>query len=110
MVRENSNLAASTADSWDRSFRQTSLQQKGFVTPVLYRYVRHPMMSALLLGLWVTPNMTVGHVLLSLGMTVYIIVGVHFEERSLVEELGGTYKQYMAVTPRFVPFGIGGGC
>jgi protein-S-isoprenylcysteine O-methyltransferase Ste14 len=85
------------------AFRRTSFQSKGFVTPLLYRYVRHPMMSALLLALWVTPHMTVGHLFLALGMTIYIVIGVHFEERSLVAELGVAYERYMAVTPRFVP-------
>ena len=85
------------------AFRRVSLQSKGFATPLLYRYMRHPMMSAILIGLWVTPRMTVGHLLLALGMTVYVIVGVHFEERSLVEELGAAYERYQASTPRFVP-------
>jgi len=90
------------------AFRRTSFQSKGFVTPLLYRYVRHPMMSALLLGLWVTPHMTVGHLLLTVGMTVYVIIGVHFEERSLVAELGVAYERYMAVTPRFMPLATRG--
>ncbi len=85
------------------AFRRVSLQSKGFATPLLYRYMRHPMMSAILIGLWVTPHMTVGHLLLALGMTVYVVVGVHFEERSLVAELGGAYERYQATTPRFVP-------
>jgi protein-S-isoprenylcysteine O-methyltransferase Ste14 len=85
------------------AFRRLTLQKKGFAKPLLYRYIRHPMMSALLVGLWVTPSMTLGHLLLSLGMSVYVVVGVHFEERSLVEELGIEYERYQASTPRFVP-------
>jgi protein-S-isoprenylcysteine O-methyltransferase Ste14 len=88
--------------TWNR-FRRRSLQRTGFVTPLLYRYVRHPMMTSLLIGFWVTPHMTVGHLLLSLGMSVYILVGVHFEERSLVQELGGAYVRYQTSTPRFLP-------
>ena len=88
------------------AFRRASLQKKGFATPLLYRYIRHPMMSALLVGLWVTPQMTVGHLLLSLGMSVYVLVGVHFEERSLVAELGVAYQRYQASTPRFVPIAV----
>jgi protein-S-isoprenylcysteine O-methyltransferase Ste14 len=84
-------------------FRRATFERKGFVTPLLYRYVRHPMMTSLLLGLWVTPHMTVGHLLLSVGMSVYIIVGVHFEERALAEELGLAYVRYQARTPMFLP-------
>ena len=76
------------------------------MTPLLYRYIRHPMMSAVFVALWATPHMTVGHLLLSVGMSVYILVGVHFEERTLVEEFGVAYERYQASTPRFVPFSI----
>ena len=87
------------------AFRQSSFERTGFVTPLLYKYVRHPMMSALLLGLWVTPHMTVGHLLLSAGLSVYILVGVHFEERALARELGRAYVGYQASTPKFLPLG-----
>ncbi len=86
------------------AFRRKSVARKGFVVPLFYRYVRHPMMSSMLLGFWVTPHMTIGHLLLSAGMTLYIVIGVHFEERSLVRELGGIYALYQASTPKFLPF------
>lgn len=85
------------------AFRRSSYQRRGFVTPLLYKYVRHPLMTGLLIGFWVTPHMSVGHLLLSLGMSAYILIGVHFEERSLLRALGADYVQYRASTPRFVP-------
>jgi methanethiol S-methyltransferase len=87
------------------NFRRTSVSHKGFVTPLLYKYVRHPMMTSILVGLWVTPYMTAGHLLLSVGMTAYVWIGVHFEERSLLRELGMDYQRYRATTPRFLPLG-----
>lgn len=84
-------------------FRRATFARKGFVTPLLYRYVRHPMMTSFLVGLWVTPHLTIGHLLLSVGMSLYILVGVHFEERSLAKELGLCYVRYQASTPRFLP-------
>jgi protein-S-isoprenylcysteine O-methyltransferase Ste14 len=87
-------------------FRRSSLKQRGFVTPLLYKYIRHPMMSSLLIGLWVTPHMTLSHALLSAGMSVYVLVGVHFEERALVREFGRAYVAYQASTPRFFPLGL----
>jgi methanethiol S-methyltransferase len=84
-------------------FRKVSFERKGFVVPLLYKYVRHPMMTSLLIGLWVTPHMTVGHLVLSLGMTVYVVIGVHFEERALARELGQAYALYQATTPKFFP-------
>ncbi len=86
-------------------FRKASYERKGFVAPLFYKYVRHPMMTSLLVGLWATPHMTVGHLLLSVGMSAYIVVGVHFEERSLREELGVAYERYQASTPKFLPVG-----
>jgi protein-S-isoprenylcysteine O-methyltransferase Ste14 len=85
------------------AFRRTTLSRKGFVTPSLYKYLRHPMMTSLMIGLWITPHMTVGHVVLAVGMTIYIVIGVHFEERSLAEELGADYLRYQATTSKFLP-------
>jgi methanethiol S-methyltransferase len=87
------------------AFRRSSFERKGFVMPLLYKYVRHPMMTSLLVALWVTPHMTFGHLLLSVGMSVYVFVGVHFEERSLARELGLSYVGYQASTPKFLPLG-----
>lgn len=84
-------------------FRKRSVERSGFVTPLIYRYVRHPMMSSLFLAFWSTPYMSVGHLLLSVGMSLYIVIGVHFEERSLLRELGRPYEKYQASTPRFLP-------
>jgi methanethiol S-methyltransferase len=84
-------------------FRRTTFTKKGFVTPLFYKYLRHPMMTFLLIGLWVTPHMTTGHILLSAGMTIYVLIGVHFEERSLAKELGAEYERYQATTSKFLP-------
>ena len=86
-------------------FRRTSFEPRGFVTPLLYKYIRHPMMTSILVGLWVTPSMTAGHLLLSAGMTAYVLIGVHFEERALMRELGIDYERYQAMTPKFLPRG-----
>jgi protein-S-isoprenylcysteine O-methyltransferase Ste14 len=86
-------------------FRRRSLAQPGFLTPLLYKYVRHPMMTSILVALWVTPHMTAGHLMLSLGMSVYIGIGVRYEERALLRELGQAYRLYQAVTPQFLPVG-----
>ena len=68
-----------------------------------YRVVRHPMMLGILLGLWSTPRMTAGHLLLASLMTVYIGVGVTLEQRSLARELGEPYRRYLKLVPAFIP-------
>ena len=78
-------------------------------TPVMfkehffYRWVRHPMMSGIFIALWATPMMTGSHLLFSLGMSIYIFIGVHFEEKGLKAELGQPYRDYVARTSRFLP-------
>jgi protein-S-isoprenylcysteine O-methyltransferase Ste14 len=85
------------------AFRDKTYEPSPFVMPWLYRYVRHPMMTALLMGLWATPDMTVSHLVLSVGLSLYVVIGVHFEERGLARELGAAYVQYQASTPKFFP-------
>jgi methanethiol S-methyltransferase len=69
----------------------------------LYSWVRHPMMTGLLIAFWATPVMTAGHLLFSLAASAYIAVGVHFEERDLRRHLGAAYDDYAREVPRFVP-------
>ena len=75
-----------------------------FATPGLYRLVRHPMQSGLLLFLWSTPTMTVGGLLFAGGLTLYILIGLHFEERSLRATFGAAYTDYAARVPALIPF------
>ena len=75
-----------------------------FVERGLYRYVRHPMMLGMLVWLWAAPTLTVGHFVLSAGLSVYIAIGIAFEERSLERELGAPYADYRRRVPAIVPF------
>ena len=78
--------------------RETQFQSRW-----MYRFDRHPIMTGALIGLWFTPTMSVGRLMLSVGMTLYIIVGVSFEERALRRELGREYEHYAARVGTIVP-------
>lgn len=78
-----------------------------FVTPLLYRIVRHPMMTGMLLLLWCTPDMTVGHAQLAGLFSLYILAGTRLEERDLVRLFGDKYRRYQNRVPALVPL-IGG--
>ena len=88
--------------AWQRVRRVTPKEQS-FVTPLLYKLVRHPMMSGILIALWCAPALSVGRLLFNIAMTAYILIGLRHEEKTLVDELGDEYRDYQAATPMLVP-------
>lgn len=74
--------------------------QSSLVTDGIYGLVRHPAMLFMIMGIWITPVMTIGHLVLAVVMTTYIAIAVHhFEEPQLVEEFGESYRKYMKKVP-----------
>ncbi|MFC4272728.1 hypothetical protein ACFO8N_14600 [Sneathiella chungangensis] len=53
---------------------------------------------------WITPHLTVGHIVFALGISSYILVATPFEEMDLIGELGDKYRQYRKNVPAFFPF------
>lgn len=83
--------------------RGTSLPDKTFRTPLLYRVVRHPMMVGVLIGFWATPDLGSSRLVLAAAMTLYVLFGVRIEERDLVATLGDEYRRYQQRVPRLLP-------
>ena len=86
-----------------RALNDLPLPEPQFRMPLFYRVVRHPMQLGLLLIFWMTSHMSVGHVLLASGMTAFIFIGLHFEERDLIQRFGDVYRQYRSETPLLLP-------
>lgn len=103
--------ASALIDHFDLfGIRQVLLHWRGqtrprmrFVTPSLYRVVRHPLYVAWFVVFWATPTMTLGHLLFATVSTAYILVAVQIEERDLLREFGDLYRRYRESTPAFVP-------
>ncbi len=88
--------------AWQR-VRKVTPKEQSFVTPLLYKLVRHPMMTGVLLALWCAPTLTTGRLLFNVAMTAYILIGLRHEEDTLVRELGDKYCDYQQRTPMLVP-------
>lgn len=74
-----------------------------FCQPALYKWVRHPMMLGFFLAFWCTPEMTIGHLLLAAGMSVYILIALRYEERDLVGMFGKHYEEYRRNVGMLIP-------
>ena len=73
------------------------------VTSGLYGYVRHPLYTFSLAILWFSPTVSVNSFVLYLALTIYVLIGIIFEERKLLREFGQEYADYRAITPMLIP-------
>jgi protein-S-isoprenylcysteine O-methyltransferase Ste14 len=82
--------------------RQAWLRFKGrpeesprLVTSGIYRVSRNPMYLGFVIGMWSTPRMSAGHLLLSAVMTIYVLIGRRYEKRDLIARFGDRYLDYV---------------
>ena len=75
-----------------------------FKTPLLYKWVRHPMYAGFLMAFWATPHMTVGRLVFAVTCTLYIVIGSRLEEKDLLELFGDPYRRYQQRIGRLIPF------
>ena len=91
--------------------RQVYLHLRGMeYTPLefkakwIYKYIRHPLMLGWIIAFWATPQMSAGHLVFAVGTTIYILIGIQFEERDLVKSHGEDYENYRLKVSMLLPF------
>jgi protein-S-isoprenylcysteine O-methyltransferase Ste14 len=92
------------AQVWGHA-RGAQPSESAFRTPFFYRHVRHPIYSGFFLAFWATRAMSLGHLLLAAGVSVYMLIGIRYEERDLGQAFPD-YQSYRERTGMLVP-GLG---
>ncbi len=87
-------------DAFQTQKNETSLQTNGYL-----QYVRHPLYSAIIvLMLFVfIAEPSIRNLVTGIFFTIYILIGIHFEEKKLIETFGKQYIDYQNKTPRLIP-------
>lgn len=84
-------------------FLPTKTESTVLVTGGLYRFVRHPLYTAGLIFIWLTPILSWNILAFNVGLTIYILFGLHIEEKKLRRIYGEAYEQYRRTTPALIP-------
>ena len=76
------------------------------VTSGVYRYIRHPLYSSLLLLAWgvAFKSLTLTSELLGFAATIFLLATARADERECVAFFGDRYRLYMQGTKMFIPY------
>ena len=77
--------------------------QLDFKVVYLYKFTRHPLYLGIILGIWCTPHMTVTHLVFAILLSIYVLIGIYYEEKDLVTAFGHDYKDYQELVPKLIP-------
>ena len=78
---------------------------EGLQTGGPYRIVRHPLYNGWMLATFVTPHLTGDRLAFAALTSIYLVIAVPWEERSLRTAFGEAYARYAVEVPwRVIPF------
>lgn len=91
-----------------KEFIGTDFQHKiqpELTTEGLSEYVRHPLYVGILLFIWGSFGFftTESCLITALFLSIYIRIGIYFEEKKLVEVFGKKYEEYQKNVPMLIP-------
>jgi protein-S-isoprenylcysteine O-methyltransferase Ste14 len=76
------------------------------VTSGIYKYIRHPLYSSLLLLTWgiFFKHLSAAGIALAVAATVFLVFTARADESECIQFFGAEYQDYMKQTKRFIPF------
>lgn len=85
--------------------RGEALPRPEFLVRGPYVWVRHPLMSFMILLIWAArPDLGADRILFNVLWTVWMVFGLWLEERDLLREFGERYREYQRLVPMLVPW------
>ncbi len=98
--------AVGTIDPLDLAgIRQVIQKKTGLQVTGPYRVVRHPLYFGWMLVVFGAARMTGDRFAFAILTTIYLVIAIPWEERSLIAAFGGEYERYkQAVKWRMVPY------
>ena len=76
-----------------------------FIYSGMNSIIRHPLYAGTLLSVWslVLFSADVSSLIVCVIITLYVLIGIKFEEKKLLIKYGETYKKYVSKVPMLVP-------
>jgi protein-S-isoprenylcysteine O-methyltransferase Ste14 len=87
--------SAAVIDVWELSGIKPARPTSDFKARGPYAWVRHPIYSGWLLLVFAVPTMTMTRAVFAVVSSVYLLLAIPFEERSLRTASDGAYRRYM---------------
>jgi protein-S-isoprenylcysteine O-methyltransferase Ste14 len=76
------------------------------VTSGIYKYIRHPLYSSLLLLTWgiFFKHLSIAAIVLASTATVFLVLTAKADEAECIQFFGAAYSEYIKKTKMFIPF------
>jgi protein-S-isoprenylcysteine O-methyltransferase Ste14 len=85
------------------NLRGQEMEKPELRQPLFYRWVAHPLYAGFFLAFWATPHMTMGHLLLAVALSIYMLIAIRYEEHDLTDLFGEDYRRYRSGVGMLVP-------